>query len=69
MTDKFDPDEVPTSPDPGVLCPECKGNGDRLMDLADEEHPTRVRQVRRFCPECEGRKRLTREEYARYLAG
>jgi DnaJ-class molecular chaperone len=57
----FDPEEVPTSPEIGVFCPTCKGEGWRLAEIETAD-VRRVRMARRICPTCKGRKRLTRQE-------
>ena len=64
----FDPKEAPTAPDRAARCMACDGSGSRLVDIS-EEPETRVRMVARICPVCSGRKRLSREELARYVAG
>ena len=63
----FDPKEAPTAPDRGARCPGCDGSGDRLVDIS-EEPETRVRMARRICPTCSGRKWISREDLARYIA-
>ena len=66
MPDPFDKKESPTQPDLGRQCPACEGEGSRLVDISDR--PDRTRMVRRRCATCEGRKRISSEEFARYLA-
>jgi DnaJ-class molecular chaperone len=53
---KFDP-EADTRPDIGSFCPDCQGEGDKLVPI----RPGGTR-VRRICPTCMGRRRLTVEE-------
>lgn len=56
---KFDP-EADTRPDKGGICPHCEGDGDALVELPTGTH------VRRICPVCWGKKRLTAEELLEY---
>ena len=65
---KFPASEAPTAPDRAAKCPACDGSGSRLVDIS-EEPETRVRMVQRVCPVCGGRKWVSREELARYVAG
>ena len=65
-SDSFDPKEAPTAPERGARCPRCDGDGSLLIDISEE--PTKVRMARRICNTCEGRKWISREELARYVA-
>lgn len=61
----FEASERPTEPDIGARCPECKGNGDQLVDISETANP---RMVRRQCGTCWGKRFISREDLARYLA-
>lgn len=59
--------ETPTEPGTGMFvpCPACKGQG---MILDAEEWGTEHHALARKCSLCEGRKAVTREIAARWLA-